>query len=136
MPNKNLITILIGILLILIIFNKYNFKNKDTFYAGAISNPKDIFDNDGKMLFKYLNEPNYSEKILKKYYLNDDKLINGVKVNPHIYQNSVVNCNSSIDTRPYVYSADTSLHCRRHIGWWNKYDTISQDIYNNFGVRR
>ena len=132
--TKTLIIILIIIIIIIILLNKYNFFKKDNFFV--ISNPKDIFDNDGKMKFDYLNDPYYTENVLKKYYINDDKKLNGVKVNSHIYANSYPNCENARDTVPYVYSGDISFHCRRKNGWWNKYDTLSQDIYNLYGVRR
>ena len=150
MNNKLLIIILIIIIVTIVIYNKYNhiktnhikinpIKTKDTFLDPI--NPQNVIANDGNMSFDYLTDPYYSQKILKKYYIDDDKKQYGVKLNKHIYKNMVPNCKSSTDLNPYVYSADISLHCRRNVGWanttwWHKYDTIAQDIYNNYGVRR
>jgi len=136
--------ILIIILIIIMIYNIYNIYNpikiKDTFLDPV--NPQNVIANDGKMDFKYISDPNYTKNILNKYYINDDTKKNGVNVNQHIYKNPVSNCRSSQDLNPYVYSADISLHCRRNVrnnyntAWWHKYDTIAQDIYNLYGVRR
>ena len=93
------------------------------------------------MTFEYL-KPYASQKTIKKYYLDDDIKIKGVKVNHHPYINPYPNCASSADTTPYIYSVNPSLHCRRNIGnnnttwWWRKYDTRAQDIYNQYSIRR
>ena len=128
--NKKLLIIVIVVLTLttVLIYNKYNtIKNKDKF-------------NDGKMTFNYLNDPFYSQNILKKYYIDDDKKINGVKVNYHPYLVPVPNCPSSADLVPLVYSADPSLHCRRNVGntttWWRKFDTEAQEIFNKYSIHR
>lgn len=41
---------------------------------------------DGKMSFDYLINPNYDKEVLGKYYLNDDIIINGSRLNEHYYQ--------------------------------------------------
>jgi len=41
---------------------------------------------DGKMSFDYLVNPNYDKELLGKYYLNDDIIINGSRLNDHYYQ--------------------------------------------------
>lgn len=45
-------------------------------------------DNDGKMTFDYLNNPNYTNNILSRYYIDDDKKINGIRIIQHPYQKS------------------------------------------------
>jgi hypothetical protein len=41
---------------------------------------------DGKMSFDYLINPNYDKELLGKYYLNDDIIIKGSRLNEHYYQ--------------------------------------------------
>ena len=141
--NKKLLIIVIVVLTLttVLIYNKYNtIKNKDKFTDGKIMDPQEIIKNDGKMTFNYLNDPFYSQNILKKYYIDDDKKINGVKVNYHPYLVPVPNCPSSADLVPLVYSADPSLHCRRNVGntttWWRKFDTEAQEIFNKYSIHR
>lgn len=143
MNNKLLIIILIIIIVSIIIYNKYKpIKIYDTFADKYYKDPQEKIENDGKMMFEFLKDPYYSQKIINQYYLNDDKKINGVKVNYHPYAKPVPNCPSSADTTPYIYSANPALHCRRNIGnnntswWWRKYDTRAQDIYNQYSIRR
>jgi hypothetical protein len=40
-------------------------------------------NNDGKMTFPFLNDPNYSKNVLNSYYLNDDTKVNGNRVIIH-----------------------------------------------------
>ena len=61
-----------------------NFSN-----IGANTNSKkDKIDptKDGKMSFDYLINPNYDKEVLGKYYLNDDIIIKGSRLNKHYYQ--------------------------------------------------
>ena len=149
--NKKLFIIILIIILILILLliqilsilqDKYNTKIiKDKFTDGRSMSPQEIIENDGKMTFNYINDPNYSNRIISQYYLDDDIRIAGMKVNSHPYKVPVPNCPSSADLLPYIYSATPSKHCRRNIGadgksWWRKYDTEAQDIYNIHGVYR
>jgi len=78
-------------------------------------------DNDGKMRFDYLNNPNYKNNILSRYYVDDDKKINGSRIVQHPYQNS------------YLSYSQGAL--RKHYGnlFWNP--SYSDYIYKSFGIR-
>jgi hypothetical protein len=147
MNNILLIIILIIIIVSILIYNNLNpnpnpnpnpntIKIYDTFEDTYYKNPQDIIANDGKMKFNFLKDPYYSQKIINEFYLNDDKKINGVKVNYHPYINPVPNCPISADFIPYVYSANPSLHCRRRPEKWHKFDTRANDIYNQYSIYR
>ena len=137
MYNKLLLFISIIIIifsLIIIINNKY-----DAFKVSVT--PKFIADNDGNMNFDFLKAEN-SQDVIKRYYIDDDKKINGIRVNYHRYQQQVYNpvpidplSHSQKVAFPYIYG-NTLLHYQRTPGEWNKYDTQAQQIYNNYGVRR
>lgn len=76
------------------------------------------FDDDGKMNFEYLYNPNYMNSILKKYYIDNDIKINGKKLVNHPYQ-----MRRTVNGRDYYYG---------------KYITNiphNNDIYNKYGVR-
>ena len=79
------ITLLILLFIILIIINCYllnkNTLNKDNFIS--INNDP---INDGKMSFSFLQDPNYTNNILNKYYLNDDTKTNNNRNIFHPYQ--------------------------------------------------
>ena len=49
-------------------------------------NKNSNYENDGNMTFDYLLDNNYKNKVLNKYYLNDDIKINGQRINIHHYQ--------------------------------------------------
>ncbi len=147
--NKKLFIIILLIILILLLIqilsilqDKYNTKIiKDKFTDGKSMSPQEIIENDGKMTFNYINDPNYSNRIISQYYLDDDIRINGMKVNSHPYTVPIPNCATSVDLRPFIYSVTPSKHCRRNIGandksWWRKFDTEAQELYNIHGVYR
>ena len=48
---------------------------------------------DGQMNFNYLVDPNYTQSILNRYYINDDTKINGqrVVVHPNQYKRYFAN---------------------------------------------
>lgn len=115
--------------------SKNNFSNIG---ANANSNSKkDKIDptKDGKMSFDYLINPNYDKEVLGKYYLNDDIIINGSRLNNHYYQGkhntfwgflynypNKITINNTIQTStPNVPNLDTVAK--------------SDDIYNNYKVR-
>jgi hypothetical protein len=79
------ITLLILLFIILLILNFYllnkNILTKDSF----ISKNNDPI-NDGKMSFSFLHDPNYTNNILNKYYLNDDTKTNNSRNIFHPYQ--------------------------------------------------
>jgi len=79
------ILLFILLFIILIILNFYllnkNILNKDNF----ISVNNDPI-NDGKMIFNFLQDPNYDNNIIQKYYLNDDTKINNTRIIFHPYQ--------------------------------------------------
>ena len=144
MYNKLLLFISIMILivfLIIIIHNKYNINTYDTFVAPK--SPKEIIENDGKMNFNFLTSAN-SQYVLNTYYLDDDKKIDGKRVNIHPYQEQVANTPPPIDkyskylqtsAHPFVYGK-AKFHAQRSPGQWNKYDTLARDYYNKYGIRR
>jgi len=143
MYNKLLLFILIIIIifiLIITIHNNYNINTYDTF--ATPKSPKEINDNDGHMNFNFLKSEN-SQRVLHTYYIDDDKKINGKRVNFHPYQEQVPNP-PPMDryskylqnpAYPYIYG-NPKLHRQRTPGQWNKYDTVAREIYNNYGIRR
>ena len=155
MDNKLLIIILIVIIVSIVLYSNYFMYNPinptnstnstkiyETFADKYYKNPQDIIAHDGEMKFEYLKDPFFSKRIINKYYLNDDKKINGVKIHRYPYKNPVPNCASSADFYPNVYSANPSLHCRRNVKnnrttwWWHKFDTQAVDLYNKYSVYR
>ncbi len=129
------ILLIVSILLIIVLYyindknrknyqyNKHqqNNQNQDTF----ISQKDENAYNDGNMKFDYLIKKNYTNNVLKKYYLNDDTKINGIRIVYHPYMkknhlNLYGNPNNQYSTR----------------GRWGNYDTYSEYILNNYGVRR
>ena len=80
---------LLVLLLLIIILNIYlsNKKvNKKVKYIDNFISQNNVPAYDGKMKYEYLTDPNYTAKILKKYYVSDDTKINGVRVIHHPYQ--------------------------------------------------
>ena len=90
------------------------------------------FNNDGHMKFDYIEDPNYTTKLLYKYYVDDDIKLNGEKINRHPYEKARPNCRVD-GARRYVYGR---AWCQRKPGAWHKHDTYGQDIYNFYGIRR
>ena len=136
-----ILTIIILFILIITLHNKYNINTYDTF--ADPKSPKEINDNDGHMNFNFLKSEN-SNYVIRNYYLDDDKKINGVRLNFHPYQDQVQNYPVPIDQYsnylqtsafPLMYG-NPRLHQQRSPGQWNKYDTAAQDIYNKYGIRR
>jgi hypothetical protein len=144
MYNKLLLFISIIIIIFILIrtiHNKYYINRYDTF--ATPKSPKEINDNDGHMNFNFLKDE-HTNYVINKYYLDDDKKINGKRVNIHPYQEQVLNNPVPIDRYsqylqgtafPYIYG-NPRLHKQRTPGQWNKYDTVSQEIYNKYGIRR
>ena len=66
--------------------------------------------------YKYLQDSNYTKKIINKYYLNDDTKINGSRIVNHPYQ---------VKNGRYFGNA-------RFLG---NTKTQSDNIYNWFGIR-
>ena len=127
--------------LIILIHNKYNINTYDTF--ADPKNPRDIIANDGNMNFNFLKSEN-SQYVLNTYYINDDKKINGKRVNFHPYQEQVANIPPPVRTYskylqntayPFIYGKP-EFHRQRSSGQWNKYDTLARHYYNKYGVRR
>ena len=136
-----ILIIIIIFILIIILHNKYNINTYDTF--AIPKSPKEINDNDGHMNFNFLKSEN-SNYVIRNYYLDDDKKINGVRLNVHPYQDQIVNNRVPIDPYskylqypafPLMYG-NPKLHQQRSPGQWNKYDTVAQEIYNKYGIRR
>ena len=127
--------------LIILINNKYNINKYDTFTTPK--SPKEIIDNDGNMNFNFLKDE-HTKFVLNNYYIDDDKKINGSRVNIHPYQVKVSNLPVTISKYskylqdsafPFIYG-NPKLHKQRTHGQWNKYDTKARDIYNKYGIRR
>ena len=144
MYNKLLLfisIIIIIIILIIVIHNKYNSSRYDTF--AEPKSPKEIIDKDGNMNFNFLKAEN-SQYVLKKYYLDTDRKINGKKLHIHPYQKKVTNQQVPIheyskylqeSAYPLIFG-NTTLHRQDKPGQWHKYDTKAQDLYNKYGIRR
>ena len=144
MYNKLLLfisIIIIIFILIITIHNKYNINRYDTF--ATPKSPKEINDNDGHMNFNFLKNEN-TNYVINKYYIDDDKKINGTRVNIHPYQEQVANIPPVISTyskylqnsaSPYIYG-NPKLHKQSSPGQWNKYNTRAREIYNKYGIRR
>ena len=128
------VIIVILLKLILFIHNTYNFNtlyDNDTF--AIPKTPKEINDNDGNMNFNFLKNEN-TNYVLSTYYIDDDKKINGSRLNYHKYQKQVPNIPVE-GAPPYIYG-NPLYHYQRKPKVWNKYDTYAQDIWNKYGVRR
>ena len=133
--------IVVIVILIITLHNKYNSNNYDTF--AEPKSPKEINDNDGHMNFNFLKSEN-THYVLQTYYLDDDKKINGARVNYHPYQQQVPNFPPPVDryskylqetAYPFVFG-NPNFHRQRSPGQWNKFDTRAQDYYNWYGIRR
>jgi len=118
-----IIVMVIVIVLIIIILsrqsnrmakNDQNEKQNEKEYFLVKNDP----DNDGKMRFGYLTNPNYANSILSRYYINDDKKIGGVRLVPHPYR-----VRYSPNGRDKYYGTL----------YWNK--AQSDNIYKNTGIR-
>ena len=77
-------------------------------------------DKDGKMTFEYLNDVNYKTKILNKYYMNDDIIVNGSRIINHPLQNRKL----SIDGHYYYGRINNTQDAKN-----------SDMIYKQFGLR-
>ena len=86
MNKNNKILLLIFILLIILIVYKYLYVYKDNFAFGVKKMGEYDANEDGKMPFPYIVDPNYNTDIKNAYYLNDDTKINNVRVVFHPYQ--------------------------------------------------
>ena len=120
--------LVILILMVTILFIDINLYTKNNNKINNEINNKEKFltinndpDNDGKMRFDYLNNPNYKNNILSRYYVDDDKKINGSRIVQHPYQNS------------YLSYSQGAL--RKHYGnlYWNP--SYSDYIYKSSGIR-
>ena len=116
--------ILVLLLFIIILFAKIILysgeQNKKTANESFLTINNDP-DNDGKMKFDFLNNPNYKNNILSRYYIDDDKKINGSRMVQHPYQNSY-----------FSYSQGA---LRKHYGnlfWAQPY---SDYVYKSSGIR-
>ena len=87
-----LVILIIILLIILLIIIKY-YNNNFHIQQKSEKNTKKIIekfiirnddpDNDGKMKFSYLINPQYTPDILSKYYLNDDTRVNNIRSIEH-----------------------------------------------------
>ena len=120
-----ILLVIVSILLIIISYTQYQYQyqyfKKDTFISQRDAN----IENDGNMKFDYLIKNNYTKNVLDKYYLNDDKKINGKRVVNHPYQK-----------KNYLNLYGNPFNQLSTSGRWGGYDTYSEYIFNNYGVRR
>ena len=89
MTKNNKILLLIFILLIILIIlisYKFVYGYKDNFSFGVMQLGEYDATLDGKQMFPYINDPNYTANILNEYYLNDDKKIYDTRLVQHKYQ--------------------------------------------------
>jgi len=129
-----LVLLLLLLLLAVIPYSKTNSNGKinGEIINGKI-NSKEKFltinndqNNDGKMNFDYLVNPNYKNNILSRYYIDDDKKINGSRIIQHPYQNSIWASNiwgNSKNTRNKYYG---------DLFWTPLY---SNYLYKTYGIR-
>lgn len=126
------ILLIVSILLIIVLYyindkNRKNYQynqnhqNHDTFISQRDAN----VNNDGNMNFDYLIKKNYTKNILDKYYLNDDTKINGKRLVNHPYQKK---------NKLNLYGNPFNQYSTR--GYWGGYDSFSDYIFYNYGVRR
>lgn len=110
--------LIILLLMTIILYSKTNgnINGKEKFLT--INNDP---DNDGKMHFDYLINPNYKNNILSRYYVDDDKKINGSRIVQHPYQNSIWG-NSQGALRKYYGDL-----------FWNP--LYSNYLYKTYGIR-
>lgn len=107
--------LVILILLVIMVFSDINDKTKKQENFLTMNNDP---DNDGKMTFEYLNSPNYTNNVLSRYYINDDKKINGTRIIQHPYQNK--------------YSPDIKHYFFGNLYWNPLY---SDYLYNTYSIR-
>ena len=101
----------------------------------TFNNRRNNYNNDGNMTFPYLSDTN-TRYILNTYYLDNDRKINGQKLNFHPYENKVPNFpGDSAAAFPYIYG-NRATHLQRSPHIWKKYDTEYQDLYNAYRIRR
>jgi len=115
------ILVIVSILFIIISYKQYQTFRKDTF----ISQRDTKIETDGNMSFDYLIKKNYTKNILDKYYLNDDTKINGKRLVNHPYQKK---------NKLNLYGNPFNQYSTR--GYWGGYDSFSDYIFYNYGVRR
>ena len=117
---------IIFILIFIIIISKISYYNyKNTFLNPKFENRK----NDGKMTFAYLTDKNYKDKLLKKYYINDDIKVNNRRVNTHWLQTKYKIYEGS------VYGVPMN-HVKSINNEWGKSRTFAEYIYAKYGIRR
>ena len=113
-----------------------NFSN-----IGANTNSKkDKIDptKDGKMSFDYLINPNYDKEVLGKYYLNDDIIINGSRLNEHYYQGKYNTYWGFLYNYPSrTFTNNAGQPTRTQPMKIPNLDTVAKSdaIYNNYKVR-
>lgn len=108
--------IIILLLIAIIVYTDIIAKNKEKFLS--LNNDP---DNDGKMKFDYLPNPNYKNNILARYYIDDDVKINGSRMVQHPYQD-----------RHWGLSQRTLRKFYGDIFWFPQ---VSDIYYNAYGIR-
>ena len=120
---KYSLLILLIKILFLILYKEYTDTNTVT---DTFMNEKDTnFEKDGKMKFDYLTNDNYKNKVLNKYYLNDDIKKAGQRINIHPYQKK---------NYRNLYGIPEYQIVNNYI--YGKYTTFAEYIYRLYGVRR
>ena len=130
---KNLLLFIL-IIIIDCKYNSNNYHNKETFSTPL---PTVLFDSNGYkngiMTFDFLKDEN-TNNVLNKYYMDNDKRINGKTINYNPYRYALPNIPVE-GAPPYIYGIVLN-HYQRKPKVWHKYDTYAQDIYNAYGIRR
>lgn len=118
-----ILLVIVSILFIIISYTQYQYQyfKKDTFISQRDAN----VENDGNMKFDYLIKNNYTKNVLDKYYLNDDTKIFGKRIVNHPFQK-----------KNYLNLYGNPFNQLSTPKRWGGYDTYSEYIFNNYGVRR
>ena len=112
------------IVFIIVILQKQNQKQNQNNNILEIKSPfinrNDPDFEDGKMNFNYLVDPNYTNNILRNYYIDDDIKINGYRV--VIHPNQTVHNTGGKRRNRYYYGNIPDLN-------------YSDLVYNSYGIR-
>ena len=126
--NLLILFVIILIILIIIFYNYILYvNNKNVAYKSKNNNNRLITerfltennspDNDGKLIFSYLNDPQYTNNILSKYYIYDDTRMHNYRLIYH----------------PNQYFRYASNNLVKYYGNVNNVD--SNKIYKEYNIR-
>ena len=119
-----LILILIAILIYIIYYSKSNEINEINEINEKFITNNNTPENDGKMKFNYVNNPNYTKTILSRYYLNDDS------------QWKIGDISGRYVYHPYQYKRNPYwLNSSKYYGFLWHNPQLSDSLFNSYGVR-